>query len=132
MLKELAFPGMDSHRFRSIEAAEGTFAWILRDCDALYADVRMEHNVVRQSLQRSMANEALKLQIWLRSPTDRNIFWIHGKAGAGKSTILKLLSEHELTVDWAYDGIPFAPEAVVSKFFALRAGRPLEHSLTGL
>lgn len=54
---------------------------------------------------------------------DRNLLWIKGKPGAGKSTIIRTLVDH-LKHD--------TPDSIVISFFFNARGRPLERSIEGL
>jgi hypothetical protein len=69
-----------------------------------------------------------RLQQWLQSSND--IFWIYGKAGSGKSTLMKFLFEHEQTrvhLDtWAHGKVTIAAS------FFWSAGSDLEKSHVGL
>ncbi|KAK5712110.1 hypothetical protein LTR15_012179 [Elasticomyces elasticus] len=66
---------------------------------------------------------------WLNN--DSGMFWIAGKAGAGKSTLMRYLFEHNATIEvlrrWAKGG-----KLVSSRHFFWRAGTPLQKSQTGL
>ncbi|KAL1870896.1 hypothetical protein Daus18300_004985 [Diaporthe australafricana] len=65
---------------------------------------------------------------WLRH--ESCTFWVSGKAGSGKSTLMKFLTEHSRTqqilAEWA-DG-----DLVIAKHFFWRPGTPLQKSQEGL
>jgi hypothetical protein len=69
-----------------------------------------------------------RLQQWLQSSND--MFWIYGKAGSGKSTLMKFLFEHEQTRvhldSWAHGNVTMAAS------FFWSAGSELEKSHIGL
>ena len=69
-----------------------------------------------------------KLRAWLQSTND--IFWIYGKAGSGKSTLMKFLFEHKQTRvhldNWAHGNVTIAAS------FFWSAGSELEKSNAGL
>ncbi|KAF9774685.1 hypothetical protein IL306_007285 [Fusarium sp. DS 682] len=69
------------------------------------------------------------LNSWLQ--TASGIYWLSGKAGSGKSTLMKYLHEHERTHDllrtWA-DG----SELILAGFFFYALGRPEQKSQSGL
>jgi hypothetical protein len=69
-----------------------------------------------------------RLQQWLQSSND--IFWIYGKAGSGKSTLMKFFFEHKQTrahLDiWAHSKVTIAAS------FFWSAGSDLERSHVGL
>jgi NACHT domain len=66
---------------------------------------------------------------WLR--TGNKVFHISGKAGSGKSTLMKLLADHQRTLEelnyWAAD-----KRLVFAHFFFWRSGDKLQRSLEGL
>jgi hypothetical protein len=75
-----------------------------------------------------MREHGNKLQTWLQSSND--LFWIYGKAGSGKSTLMKFLFEHEQTRvhldNWAHGNVTIAAS------FFWSAGSDLEKSIAGL
>ncbi|KUI52917.1 hypothetical protein VP1G_00550 [Cytospora mali] len=116
LLKLLSYDSMDS-REDSIQDAEGsTFDWMLDDTAS--PDLEPELVEARESFIR-----------WLKS--GQGIFHISGKAGAGKSTLFKLLCNHRRTrfelQEWAVDS-----ELVVASFFFWNSGNPMQTSLEGL
>lgn len=78
VVDSLRFSDMRLRRDAIPEAYQGTFSWIIQD-------------------------SASPFPKWLRS--DQNIFWISGKAGSGKSTLMKYISSHtfvrSLLGEWA-------------------------------
>ncbi|KAK5721184.1 hypothetical protein LTR17_014825 [Elasticomyces elasticus] len=66
---------------------------------------------------------------WLNN--DSGMFWVAGKAGAGKSTLMRYLFNHDATMEglrhWAKGG-----KLISSRHFFWRAGTPLQKSQTGL
>ncbi|PNP59000.1 hypothetical protein THARTR1_01248 [Trichoderma harzianum] len=100
-----------SLRERKIPKAHArTFDWIFRK------------NVAKE-------NTSLSFVDWLQN---RNgIFWIRGKAGSGKSTLMKFLPEHQETKrhlrSWAGN-----QTLIVARFFFWYAGLPLQKSQEGL
>lgn len=69
--------------------------------------------------------ETAKFQQWsdLKLDTDPNIFWLKGKPGTGKSTIMKTILKHLKDKD---------PKSIVLSFFFNARGQPLEQSVEGL
>lgn len=65
---------------------------------------------------------------WLRG--GNGAYWVSGKAGAGKSTLMKYLTEHshtrEMLVEWAEGKL------IIAKHFFWRPGTPLQKSQDGL
>jgi hypothetical protein len=66
---------------------------------------------------------------WLRF--GRGCYWIEGKAGSGKSTLMKYLQENTRTIhalkDWAGSS-----ELIIGSFFFWYAGTPVQKSQVGL
>jgi hypothetical protein len=71
-IEQLRYNGMQDRELRIAEAHEKTFRWIFEDGD---------------NLERPGWN----LKDWLES--DDQLYWITGKAGSGKSTLMKFISQ---------------------------------------
>ncbi|KUI69202.1 hypothetical protein VM1G_05163 [Cytospora mali] len=116
LLKLLSYDSMDS-REDSIQDAEGsTFDWMLDDTTS-------------PGLEPELVEARGSFIHWLKS--GQGVFHISGKAGAGKSTLFKLLCNHRRTKfelqEWAVDS-----ELVVASFFFWNSGNPMQTSLEGL
>lgn len=74
-------------------------------------------------------DDTTSFQSWLEH--ESGIFWVRGKAGSGKSTLMKFLSDHERTPEtlrrWAG-----AKKLVTASFYFWNAGTPMEKSQEGL
>ena len=109
---------LDALRFRSIverrttisKAHQRTFEWIYDE---------------RVSQTSSWDN----LSEWLG--TGRGCYWINGKAGSGKSTLMKYILENHRTTE-ALQQWSRSSELVVASFFFWYAGTPLQKSQVGL
>lgn len=104
IIDSLRFPEMKLRRDAIETAYEDTYEWIFKDT-------------------------SLQFQDWLSSGQD--IFWISGKAGSGKSTLMKFLGQHSTTEHclavWA------GGESVsVSEFYFWYLGQPMQKSIPGL
>ncbi|KID94387.1 NACHT nucleoside triphosphatase, partial [Metarhizium majus ARSEF 297] len=73
---------------------------------------------------------SLHFRKWLRSRD--GIFWIRGKAGSGKSTLMKFLCGDERTYDNLAAWATSRQRLVVAKYFFWSAGTPLQRSQEGL
>src|SRR2546421_5290227 len=71
-IEQLRYNGMQDREFRIAEAHEKTFRWIFEDSDNLELPV-------------------WNLKDWLQS--DDQLYWITGKAGSRKSTLMKFISQ---------------------------------------
>ncbi|KAG8529688.1 uncharacterized protein KY384_005169 [Bacidia gigantensis] len=78
ILTRLHYAGMNDRQDRIAEAYERTFQWILED---------------ESSQQTRWSN----LKQWLGS--DSSLYWMTGKAGSGKSTLMKYLCQQQGQVD---------------------------------
>jgi hypothetical protein len=116
-LRSLEFPDMFSRHRHIDQPAPGTFEWIF----------------MRSSGQVAPEPKTLELQgrldKWLRSPEP--VFWVNGKAGSGKSSLMSFIESHENTNDllkiWAG-----RRELHVFSFFFWRAGSEMQKSIVGL
>lgn len=138
ILQALRFEKMES-RFDSIEEAHiETFKWLLEDETSSSMTIPTADTDdpwfqgVATLLQDDMP---LRLEIrkrfidWLEN--GNGIFHISGKPGAGKSTLMKYLSENEEVMNhlrtWAHDS-----QLVFASFYFWRHGTDLQKSLHGL
>ena len=64
---------------------------------------------------------------WLKS--GERIYWIKGKAGSGKSTLMKFLVDDQRTKDALYK---WAPDTAIVSFFLWNAGTPMQRSVQGI
>ncbi|KAJ9264012.1 hypothetical protein DTO195F2_2539 [Paecilomyces variotii] len=113
ILASLQFPQMQE-RAQKIEAAhEQTYEWVLRSQD--------------KSMHRWD-----DLVTWLSSSTEtRRIYWISGKPGSGKSTLMKFLEDRlnvrEHMLPWAQ-----GCSVIRASYFSWSPGNVLQKSLEGL
>lgn len=110
VLSSLKFPDMNG-RFNGIVPAESeTFSWILSS--------NSEQNEDLEEGAQSFVD-------WLLS--DEKIYWISGKAGSGKSTIMKYIVEHLQEQDLLKD-----KDSILLFHFFLISGNPLQRNMHGL
>ena len=115
---------LDSLRFSSMgvrdsdikEPHEATYRWVLDP----------------QSLSPGDHRRSVKFVNWLEACRSKNgIYYVGGKAGSGKSTLMKYLSNDPRTVEalgnWAMDR-----KLVIARFFFWHAGTTLQKSQEGL
>ena len=90
------------------------------------SDIPQAH---KETFRWSLSEEKASLATWLRS--GHGSYWIEGKAGSGKSTLMKYLQKEfltrELLLEWAHDRALL----VLSHFFWAQ-GTDLQRNLTGL
>lgn len=111
ILGSLHFSQMQARHYAIQAAHIETYQWIFQDA---------VHN---------KGGKAVRFREWLETRSDA--FWVHGKPGSGKSTLMKFLVSNESTrthlLTWAGQ-----KKLVIGKFFFWRAGSPLQKSQQGL
>ncbi|KAJ6789580.1 hypothetical protein PWT90_07415 [Aphanocladium album] len=94
--------------------------------------IRTLHWAFERQLQGAHDKVRLHFREWLE--TGSGVFWIRGKAGSGKSTLMKYLCDHSRTADclriWAT--AQGRDSVVVGKYFFWNPGSPLQKFLEGL
>jgi NACHT domain len=106
LLSSLTYDDMNARKSRITESHEKTFHWIFDDTTVRAWDSFPE---------------------WLKS--GERVYWISGKAGSGKSTLMKFLI-HDIRTKDALSG--WAPNATIISFFIWTAGNPMQRSIQGL
>ena len=109
-LDALHFRSIDERRATISKAHRRTFQWIYRD------------KISQICLWDDLPN-------WLA--TGRGCYWISGKAGSGKSTLMKYILGNTKTTN-ALRKWSGSSELVVASFFFWYAGTPLQKSQAGL
>ncbi|KAE9365563.1 hypothetical protein N431DRAFT_563443 [Stipitochalara longipes BDJ] len=113
ILKGLEFQDMESRFVEVSKAARETFEWCVHDSE----------------VPESSPDLKMSFREWLRG--GNGVFHISGKPGAGKSTLMKFIADHNETKtqlkEWAG-----TRTLVVANFFFWKPGKPLQKSLEGL
>jgi hypothetical protein len=105
ILTSLRYKAMTARRQNIIKAYETTFEWIFDDdSDIMFVD-------------------------WLR--TKDGMYWISGKPGSGKSTLMKFLYNH-ITTRKALEAWARSFELVIASFYFWSIGTPMQKSQEGL
>ncbi|KAH8705046.1 hypothetical protein BGW36DRAFT_456579 [Talaromyces proteolyticus] len=113
ILKSLHFENMSARQSSIVEAHSKTFDWIYEPRRWPSSDPRSQ----------------IKFHHWLRH--GEGIYWISGKPGSGKSTLMKYLGQSERTKHFLQDWANGA-RLVISKFYFWIAGTELQKSQQGL
>lgn len=136
VLDSLYFEGMENQYGRPTDSFPGTWDWIFGELDDF---VCAEHDntefyrefcfACRESYEMEFKRqESVKFKEWLRSSD--GTFWICGKAGSGKSCLMKYLYDHRQTEalleQWT------KKDLFTASFFFWAAGNELSRSLEGL
>lgn len=129
LLNWLYYSEMNDRRDMIKEAHGRTFGWIFETDSAT-------ENGNETAPDRGLAEEsrpAIDFIPWLRN--QGGIYWIHGKPGAGKSTMMKYLADDERLLEHGAIWAAFAScELVVASFYFYKSksSSPLQQSLCGL
>lgn len=111
MKHTLWYPELHSREEHIMKAHDQTFEWV-------FSDPQEEH---KQSWHSFIQ--------WLQE--GQGVYWINGKAGSGKSTLINYIKDDDRTIkaleDWAK-----LTDLVTGSFFFWNSGTPLEKSLEGL
>lgn len=110
VLKTLYFPSITTRQRKIPEAHAKTFTWAYKS-------------------ELPDGSQKINFVDWLR--TEKGVFWVQGKPGSGKSTLMKFLASNGRTVDglkqWAA-----GKQIKVAGFFFWHAGSALQKSQEGL
>ncbi|KAI4219713.1 MAG: hypothetical protein L6R36_008128 [Xanthoria steineri] len=113
LLESLFFPDIVAREEQISDAFEGTCRWIFDSSDD------------QESNSRPWSN----FRKWLE--TETGVYWISGKPGSGKSTLMKYILKSERTpqllADWEK-----GTDLIVVSFFFWNPGMALQKSCTGL
>jgi len=135
-LKSLRFADMDL-RYKSIHEKHGdTFEWIYSGqasspppYTAHGATQAVEHNTLTRQSSRNARHRESNFSQWLRGNSTR--YWISGKLGSGKSTLMKSLSKsdrpRQLLLQWHGNKV-----LIIVSFYFWAAGTPDQKNLSGL
>ena len=109
----LFFPDIEAREDEIVEAFEGTCQWIFDPPNSAGSNKKQWHNF-RQ---------------WLE--TGQNVYWINGKPGAGKSTLMKYIVDEPRTARYLSEWEPNT-DLIIATFFFKNLGSELQKSTTGL
>jgi hypothetical protein len=112
ILHDLYLPRMEDRRSRIEKAHEDTFTWIFSD-----------HELSSDPSQRWD-----NFHCWLRAKS--GIYWVAGKAGSGKSTLMKYLYDNHRT-HMALSYWAGQETLVTASFYFWKSGSPLQKSQEG-
>ncbi|KLU91940.1 hypothetical protein MAPG_10889 [Magnaporthiopsis poae ATCC 64411] len=117
LLHSLKFDGMNERSNQVRPSHAGTLEWVLKDGSNGEGP---EPSVSETESWDSFSD-------WLRSTEPK--YWISGKPGSGKTTLIKYLAEHERTRNFLDI---WSPGAVLISYYFWRLGTKMQQSITGL
>lgn len=107
ILQSLAYDDMGARQARILDAYKETFEWVFEDQKLRFCD-------------------------WLKSDSTGDAYWIIGKPGSGKSTLMNFLCHHERTKNslhvWANQG----KQLIIASHFFWAIGSEKQRSQEGL
>ncbi|VUC22897.1 unnamed protein product [Clonostachys rosea] len=118
--KSFEFSDMNSRRNAILDPRDATFGRI-------FQSYRNTINRVGSSDTRAIDAVWQSFVDWLRS--DEPMFWIQGKPGAGKSTLMKYIIEHEETQELLNQ---WCPKTLILSHYFWKIGSAMESNLLGL
>lgn len=120
LLKSLKYPGMNE-RANNIETAHArTFRWLFADGKSLSKDANKNRNKLSEVVWSSFTD-------WLQS--NLSVYWIMGKPGSGKSTLVKfILSEPRTKIALER----WRPGTIKASHYFWRPGAQLQRSIKGM
>lgn len=107
VLRSLAYEHMSARHSRISEAHLNTFEWVFKRQDIHFGS-------------------------WLESASSHGVFWISGKAGSGKSTLMKFLYEHQKTRDALLTWAGSQEHLAIASHYFWAAGTEKQKSQEGL
>ncbi|RBR09663.1 hypothetical protein FVER53590_11696 [Fusarium verticillioides] len=121
LLQSLRFPEMNSRRNHISENYPGTFDWVFKGPDDRYPSnvSGPAHTIGLSSLNFFPA--------WLES--DARQYWISGKPASGKSSLMKFLATHPLTLQHLQ--AQHGNIQILTHYF-WKPGQPLQKSIEGM
>lgn len=127
ILQNIFFPSMNMREQSIHDPESGTLRWVLEDGGE---EGRYRPNIRQEEVNRRAHSREIFLN-WLRS--GGGVFHILGKAGSGKSTLMKFLSEHDRTrkelLQWAASE---GKTLTFARFYFWSSGDDIQKSLAGL
>ncbi|KAK2030510.1 hypothetical protein LX32DRAFT_320694 [Colletotrichum zoysiae] len=141
ILEQVYFPAMFEREDTLKQADESTFRWFVEGLPAVESEKgsgtesdkpvqeAADGHSIKSHAYATRAEASSRFTRWLRS--ESGIFHISGKAGSGKSTLMKLIVStgrtHDLVKEWAGQS-----RLLFARFYFWSSGHLLQNSLEGL
>lgn len=127
LLQSLKFPGFNERRNQVSEAYERTFQWIFMGDDGPTQEYPTGSDMEDIDLADPSEASWDLFSNWLSSTAD--IYWISGKPGSGKTTLVKYVLKQPKTA--AYLDI-WSPQILIISHFFWRPGNKMQRNIKGL
>lgn len=137
LLQSLKFPAFNERRNQVSEAHRSTFEWIFIGDDGPSQEDLAESDLEDsdwedpdlEDLDLADPSEASwdLFSNWLSSTAD--IYWISGKPGSGKTTLVKYVLNHPKTATYLNT---WSPRTLIISHFFWRPGTPIQQNIKGL
>jgi hypothetical protein len=124
ILESLRYPDMLTRQQEISPPAAGTYEWVFTGKSPYQNDPKKYKNILSADVERHQ-----KILRWLSS--DEPLFWINGKPGSGKSSLMSFLANDQRTLR-ALASWSGQRSVHIIKFFFWRPGSPLQRSVPGL
>lgn len=122
LLQSLVFPEMNLRQEQIAEPYRNTYEWIFS---------QSEKGVLLNNEQQD-SHPWFSFVNWLRA-SDSNLYWIYGRAGSGKSTLMNFISSEPRTRKYLSEGQGLnGSEYMQLAFFFWRPGNLMQKSSRGL
>ncbi|KAM7193801.1 hypothetical protein V8F33_007590, partial [Rhypophila sp. PSN 637] len=123
LVKSLKYPTMNDRRNQIVDPHAKTFKWIFTGPLVAHSDTDTDSDSWEEARGRFSA--------WLRDPT-QPLFWVTGKPGSGKSTLVKFLVDDPRTRAGLTSSESAPRDIVILSHFIWSAGQAMERSVRGM
>ncbi|KAE9370087.1 hypothetical protein N431DRAFT_411184 [Stipitochalara longipes BDJ] len=128
LLALLEFEEMEDRHERIAEAFEKTFQWIFMDPNSKSWDESWSYNRGEAPGESPQGARWISFTQWLASSS--SLYWITGKAGSGKSTLIKYIAQDQRTLEYLKRWTP-AGKIVTASYFFWNSGTSMQMSQQG-
>ena len=129
LLALLKFEEMEDRHERIVEAYEKTFQWIFQDPESESSEASWENFWEDKPDESPEEARWISFTQWLAS--NSSLYWITGKAGSGKSTLIKYVAQDPRTLQYLKRWIP-GGTLVTASYFFWNSGTSMQMSQKGL
>lgn len=131
LLKSLKYQTMNERRNQIEHPHTETFEWIFGGAPASAHQLAGKPQSEFDGDFERIRKATVAFIEWARDPSSPT-FWISGKPGSGKSTLMKFLAENPRTLELLDSASPAASRTAVLSHYIWSAGQPIEATVKGL